>query len=70
MEPLASVLRPFQINFLFPVLCPHLFFVGNKNFHYSIFFHYFPVILECFKGSQIDFVQVSGYMSGSVQLCL
>ena len=30
MEPLASVLRPFQINFLFPVLCPHLFLSAIK----------------------------------------
>ena len=45
--------RPLQINFLFPVL--HLLlFLSAIKFHYSVFFNYFLVSLERFKGSQIE----------------
>ena len=39
------VLRPLQINFLFPVHRPHLFHLSTKNSIISVFFHYFRVFL-------------------------
>ena len=45
-------LRPLQINSLFPVHRPHLVTVSSIIFHYSVFFHYFPVIVAyCMTGS-------------------
>ena len=40
-----DVIRPLQINFLFPVHRPHLFHLSTKNSIISVFFHYFRVFL-------------------------